>query len=156
MKKRTLVVLAALLCLPLFGYAQGNRTPGEENIIRQVVRDYVDAWETRDVEKMKQVLHPRARLFLDAKKNDLAAQSPSQLYAALKSNHHSGMPPMPNGNLNIQSVDVTDGIAVVKVEIDYPRSKITQQLSLMKFESGWKIVSRVLAVNVETSQASLH
>src|SRR5258705_3275738 len=120
MRKECLVALVVLvLTLPVFSYAQGDRSADEQKIITRVVRDYVLAWQTSDTEKMKQVLHPQAKLFLPSQNGDVVSQSASQLNAIFKSNadHRRGVPPMPSGDLEIRTVDVTDGIAAVKLEI---------------------------------------
>lgn len=158
MKRVSLLLTAALLlCLPAPARAQRVDQSGDGASIRQVVQVYVDARESSSVEQMKKVLHPRARLFLEARGTELAAQTPSQLYAIFRSNarHVRSAPPMPEGRLKIERIDITDGIAAVKLEIDYPTSKITEQLSLLKFADGWKIVSRISIARPELTQAKL-
>lgn len=155
MKGKNLVLITALmLCLPMLAHAQKDELSGEESTIRQIVQDYSDSWESGDIGKMRRVLHPQARLFLESRKSALVAQTPSQLYAIFKSNarHLRGIPPTPAGHLKIARIDVTGEIAAVKLEKDYPNSKVTEHLSLMKFEDGWKIVGRVLDVKLEQSQ----
>ncbi len=147
MKRGGLLLTAALLlCLPGCAYAQGSKPSRDEGEIWQVARDYFDAWGSSGIEQMKTVLHPKARLFLPGSvKTDLVAQTPSQLYANFRSNarHTRGIPPMPEGSLKIERIDVIGDAAAVRLEIDYPTSKVTHQFSLIKFVDGWKIVSRV-------------
>lgn len=159
MKRVGLLLTAALLlCLPASAHAQEADQSGNEADIRQVVRDYFDAWGSSSVEKMKKVLHPRARLFLAARGTELVAQTPSQLYANFRSNarHVRGIPQMPEGSLKIERLDIIGEAAAVKLEVDYPASKVTEQLSLMKFADGWKIVSRISTVRLEPPRAGLN
>ena len=153
-----LSTVALVLCLSVHVQAQGSRSSGDEAAISQVARKYFDAWNTGDVEKMKTVLHPKARLFMPGRDNkDLVAQTPEQLYNNFKSNvrYTRDMPPRPEGNLKIERIDVTGNAATTRVEIDYSGFKVIHQFSLMSFGDGWRIVSRVSSVDPPQTQAKL-
>ena len=149
-----MLTAALLLCLPGYAHAQGGKPSGDEGEIRQVAKDYFDAWESSSVERMKTVLHPKARLFLGGP-GTVVAQTPSQLYANFRSNarHTRGIPPMPGGSLKIERIDVIGDAAAVMLEIEYPTSKVSEQLSLVKLADGWKIVSRVSSIREKQSRA---
>jgi hypothetical protein len=158
MKRGFLLIAAALLFgLPGHLYAQGSKPSGDEGEIWQVGRDYLDALETNSIEKMKLVLHPKARLFFGLSKADVVAQTPAQLYANFKSNTRQkyGIPAIAKGAWKIENIGVTGRVAAMKLEIDYSTMKVTHQFSLMKFENGWRIVSRVTSVEPDQAQAKL-
>jgi Putative lumazine-binding len=149
MKRLGLLITAALLlCLPTYVRAQGSKPSGDEAEIWQVGRDYFDAWENSSIERMKTILHPKARLFLGSK-TDLVAQTPSQLYANFKSNarQKNSIPSRVKGSWKVENIEVIGDVAAMRLEINYPTLKVTHQFSLMKFVDGWKIVSRVTFVD---------
>jgi hypothetical protein len=158
MKRISLLLTASLLFLSGSANAQTTKSSGEEVAISQVAREYFDAWNTGNVEKMKTVLHPKARLFMPGTDNkDLVAQTPEQLYKNFKSNirYTRDMPPRPKGTLKIERIDVTGDAATARVEMDYSGFKVIHQFSLMRFADGWKIVSRVSCVDLPQTQAKL-
>jgi len=153
-----LSVTALLLTFSILTFAQKPETGSVrgESEVEQLVREYFAAWQSSNVEKMKRVLHPKAKLFLPTHNNTLVAQTPSQLYANFRSNdrHTRGVPPI-EGALRITRTDVTGEAASVKLEVEYPTSNVVEHLSLMKFKDGWKIVSRVSSVKLEPARAKL-
>ena len=99
MKRVSLLLTGTLLqCLSGSARAQGIKSSGDEASISQVAREYFDASNTGNVEKMKTVLHPTARLFMPGRDNkDLVAQTPEDLYKNFRSNvrYTRVMPPRP-------------------------------------------------------------
>jgi hypothetical protein len=148
MNKLTLMIAIALLFLPGLVQAQQRSASEDEAALSQLGRDYYEAWESNSIEKMKKILHPKARLFLAGSKNDLVAQTPDHLYAAFKSNgrQNYGSPVRPKGSIHISRPQIIGNVATMQLEMAYPSLKVTHQFSLMKFAEGWKVVSRVTAV----------
>jgi ketosteroid isomerase-like protein len=152
-KAGLLLIPVMLVCLPLT--AEAREGSEDENAIRQVVSDYVAACRNANVEAMRKVLHPQAKLFLPSTgKTHLIVQTPSELYKNFNSKprQESDMLPMRDAGLSVERLDVTGEVASVKIKVNSRGSEIIEHLSLMKFADGWKIVCRVMSVWIEGGQ----
>ena len=150
--------LAAMLLigLPLVVPAQGPDRARDEGAIRQVVQYYFDAMKNNDAESLKKAFHPKAKWLNAGDKGYLWEISQKRVAANLQSNARRHTPTV-NATTKILSIDITGGVATAKIETEnltnappeilpklaYKGARITEYLSLIKFDDGWKIVSRI-------------
>ena len=141
--KKTYFLLTAtlLLLLPASVPARQSGDAEEDAAVRQVVNYYLKGITDGDVESMKKAFHPKAK-YLSMRYGDLDEIPLEQVYRNMRDNAHRqvGKDPSPK---RIVSVDVRGLAATAKVEMDYSNGRLTEYLSLVKFNDGWKIVSKV-------------
>ena len=112
---------------------------GDAAAVRDVVESYLHGLRFNDVESLKQAFWPEARLFFVDRDGHLGQLTQARWYEGFAANagHEE------EGELRIASVTVTRDIASVTVVEEYPHSRYTDYLSLVKFDSGWRIVNKV-------------
>ena len=157
MRIKNLWLAATLLIgLPLAVLTQGPDSARDEAAIRQIVQYYFDAMKNNDAESLKKAFHPKAKWLNAGDKGYLWEISQERVAANLRSNARRHMPTV-NATTKILSVDITGGVATAKIETEnltnappeilpklaYKGARITEYLSLIKFDVGWKIVSRI-------------
>ena len=157
MRTKNLLLAATLLIgLPLLVVAQETDKAKDESAIRQIVQYYVDAIKNDDAESLKKASHPKAKWLNAGDKGYLWEISQERVAANLQSNARRGMGKM-NATTKIVAIDITGGVASAKIETEilttgppemlpklaYKGGKLTEYLSLIKFDDGWKIVSRI-------------
>ena len=154
--KSLLLAATVLISLPLLVLAQGPDRAGDETAIRQIVQYYFDAIKNNDAESLKKAFHPKAKWLNAGDTGHLWEISQERVAANLQSNARRHMP-KPNATVKIVAIDITGGVASAKIETEYltnappeimPKlayrgARITEYLSLIKFDDGWKIVSRI-------------
>jgi hypothetical protein len=170
MRTKNLLLAATLLVgLPLLVLAQKPDTARDEASIRQVVQYYFDAVKNDDAESLSRAFHPKAKWFNAGDKGYLWEISQERVAANLKSNARRHMPKS-NAAMKIVTIDITGGVASAKIETEYSISgppellsklattggKVTEYLSLIKFDDGWKIVSRIYSGERTSATAQLN
>lgn len=140
--KNLLLIAILLLSLSDSVAAQQPDRAKEEALIKQTVQYYFDGLDNSDVESLKSAFHPKAKWFV-IRYGGLQETTMPSVYRALRSNSREQIPTIRN-QWRIVMVDATIDAASVKVEIEHAAGKITEYLSLIKFDDGWKIVSKVL------------
>jgi hypothetical protein len=154
-KIKLILTFAVFLLQPALAAAQQTESSPDAAALRQIVQYYFEGWQKDDPNLISKAFHPKAKLFAISDKNDLKEITRNQVQDALKSNLRRKVPKV-EAILKVNSIDVTGGVAFVKIEIDYSgqsqSAKTTEYLSLIKFpDEGWKIVSRVSAVENKQS-----
>jgi ketosteroid isomerase-like protein len=112
---------------------------GDAAAVREVVEAYLHGLKFNDVASLRRAFWPEARLFFVDRDGHLGQLTQSRWYGgfAAVAGHEE------EGELRIASLTVTRDIASVTVVEEYPRSRYTDYLSLVKFDSGWRIVNKV-------------
>lgn len=112
---------------------------GDAAAVREVVESYLHGLKFNDVESLKRAFWPEARLFFVDRDGHLGQLTQARWYEgfAASAGHEE------EGELRIASFTVTRDIASVTVVEEYPHSRYTDYLSLVKFDSGWRIVNKV-------------
>lgn len=128
-----LPILALAVSLPL--RAQSG---GDEAAVRAVVESYLHGLKFNDVESLKKAFWPNARLFFQ-QKGTLGELTQEKWYATFAGSAGKEE----QGDLRIAALEVTRDIATVKVIEDYPGSRYTDYLSLVRFDGKWWIVNKV-------------
>ncbi len=119
--------------------ASSGAAAGDAAAVREVVEAYLRGLRLNDVESLKRAFWPDARLFFVDRDGHLGQLTQARWYEgfAASAGREEAV------ELRIASVTVTRDIASVTVVEEYPRSRYTDFLSLVKFGSGWRIVSKV-------------
>ncbi|HEX8772933.1 MAG TPA: nuclear transport factor 2 family protein [Pyrinomonadaceae bacterium] len=136
-----LLMTSLLLITPAL--AQESAKVSDEAAIRGVIQYYFDGISKDDVESMKKAFHPKAKYFV-IRYGGLEEVSQERVYLNMKDNarRQAGKDTAPK---RIVSIDLTGDAAIAKVEMDYSNGRFTEYLSLVKFDDGWKIVSKVMS-----------
>jgi ketosteroid isomerase-like protein len=119
--------------------ASSGAAAGDAVGVREVVEAYLRGLRLNDVESLKRAFWPDAKLFFVDRDGHLGQLTQSRWYEGFAAN--AGREEA--GELRIASITVTRDIASVTVVEEYPRSRYTDFLSLVKFDSGWRIVNKV-------------
>ena len=140
----TVVVLAASLVS--FTYDEMNEKAAKEEVKALILKSYVHgAFNELDPDAMLEGFHKDFSIY--SAKGEEISKYPIATWAAgvKKRKNDSKFDPEKNvWKHNFASIDVTGGSAAVKIELfNEGKHVYTDYLSLLKFESGWKIVAKV-------------
>lgn len=127
-----ILFLLSLLTSP--SWAKGS------NMIENVIQDYFQGYQNADVELIKNAFHPDTRLLtIDQGKLDVTEMT--SWLKNLEDRHSRG--DIRVGKLTIESIDVTNEAAVVKLKIRFKTFEFTDYLSLLKINEKWLIVGKI-------------
>ncbi|MCB9298783.1 MAG: nuclear transport factor 2 family protein [Lewinellaceae bacterium] len=151
MKNKLLFPAAAVLLLTnLFAFTvstfKDKNAKAEEEVKELILKSYINgAFNALDPEAMRAGFHPDFAIFSADGEN--ISKYPIAAWAdgvEKKKNDPNFDPAKNKWEHNFASVDVTGGSAAVKVELFHEGKHVfTDYLSLLKFDSGWKIVAKV-------------
>lgn len=114
MNRHVPLAAALLLCLPLLALGQESKS-ADEVAIRQVVQLYIDGAKNNEAGRLNKSLHPRGKWFFPSYIQDLEEVSQGRVVENTMSNLRKGIR-ADNVAARIASIDVTNDVAVVKVE----------------------------------------
>ncbi len=141
--------IAGLLTIFIFSFiAKPESTPAEVDEVKKVVfESYVNgAFNELDTESMEKGFHKEFAIF-SAKGEELGKYAIADWVAGAKKRKANGYDSNDPKNVwehKFTNIDVTGGAATVKVELrNQGKHVFTDYLSLLKFDSGWKIVAKV-------------
>ena len=120
-------------------YAQQQPDPSAEAAVRAVVTSYLHGLKFNDVPSLKQAFWTDARLFFTTHDGHLGQLTQAAWYAGFA----AAAGKEEKGDLRIAALEVTGDIATVKVIEDYPGSRYTDYLALVRFDGQWRIVNKV-------------
>jgi hypothetical protein len=100
---------------------------------------YLKGHATGDGEYFRRAFHPAARI---------EGNRDGKLWSRTREEFAAGAPGKPAEDealrkRRIVSVDVVDDAAFAKIELDYPKVKFTDYMTLLKVDGEWKIMSKV-------------
>ena len=130
--------LVLLLFLTTAAVLPAQGTGGDEGAVRQVVESYLHGLKFNDVPSLQKAFWPNARLYFQVK-GTLGELTQEQWYAGFAASAGTEA----KGDLRITAREVTHDIASVKVVEDYPGSRHTDYLSLVRFDGTWSIVNKI-------------
>lgn len=135
MKRALLFVLFSFL---LTGSALAQAAPADLDAVRAPLKLYLKGHAEGDSTYMRQAFHPDARIF--SLSDGALAHRTAAEFAAL----FTGGPASDEGDHHrrIVSIDVVGDVAVAKIELDYPRVFLTDYMTLVQVDGGWKIISK--------------
>jgi hypothetical protein len=134
---RSLLVAAVLLTgLALSG---AHRESADEAAIRAAIDHYFQGHATGDGSHFRAVFHPESKLF--AIREGKFWQLSSADYAA----RAAGKPAPDEAQRKrwIERIDVTGDAAVVKLILDYPGTRFTDYMAMLRVDGQWKIVTKI-------------
>lgn len=109
----------------------------DENDILKVVKLYISVTDNKDSSAIAKSFHPDAKLLSVNKEGELKIMTTEEWWSRVS--HISN--PVERKN-KIKILDITGVSAVVKVEFETS----TDYISLLKINSGWKIVNKTLSI----------
>ena len=113
--------------------------------IRRVVEQYLHGLKFNDTISLQQVFWPEARLFWVQQDGQLGELTQPQWYASFRGSVGKEEP----GVLRIAKVDLAGDAASVKVIEEYPDSRYTDYLSLLRIQGRWWIVGKIYTVETK-------
>lgn len=141
MRLRLVSALLFTLAVPSAPLA-AQAAPSEEAAVRAVVASYLHGLKFNDVGGLKAAFWPETRLLWRKRDGSLGQLTQEDWYKGFAGSAGKEE----QGDLRIASLEITRDIASVKVVEDYPGSRYTDYISLVKFDGGWKIVAKVYTV----------
>ena len=148
MKKTVFTLLSVLAIAGLFAftYSEVKESAAEQEVKELVLKSYVHgAFNELNPEAMKKGFHSDFAIF--SADGEKISKYPIEVWAngVAKRKAKADFDPKKNKwDHNFASVSVTGGSAAVKIELSNNGKHVyTDYLSLLKFESGWKIVAKV-------------
>lgn len=147
-KKIFLYAGILFLGLTIFAFTNNdsNGSEAEEEVKALILKSYVNgAFNDLDPEAMSNGFHPDFAIF-SAKGESIGKYPIAQWVEGTKKRKSDPEfnPAKNKWTHNFASVDVTGGSAAVKIELSHKGKHVyTDYLSLLKFDSGWKIVAKV-------------
>ena len=132
---------AVLLIVAAPLVAQAPTSSSEEAAVRAVVEQYLHGLKFNDTTSLRAAFWPEARLFYVKADGQIGQWTQPSWYASFAGNvgHEE------QGELRIAALEVTRDIATAKVVEDYPRSRYTDYLSLLRIQGRWWIVNKIYA-----------
>jgi hypothetical protein len=115
--------------------------------VRAVVETYMHGLKFNDVESFRRAFWPEALLLWSNRQGGLGRLTQEAWYRGFKD--VAGKEE--EGTIRIVAIDVVRDIASVKVVEDYPASRYTNFLSLVRFDGGWRIVNKVFSAEKKPS-----
>ena len=148
--KKNILLFSSLIFLAIAGLAfmnvENHGHEEEEAVKKLVLKSYVHgAFNELSPEAMRKGFHPDFAIF-SADGEDIS-RYPIETWAEGVEKRKAKEDFDPANNVwehNFASVDVTGGAAAVKIELIREGKHVyTDYLSLLKFDSGWRIVAKV-------------
>ncbi|MEP0986603.1 nuclear transport factor 2 family protein [Ekhidna sp.] len=145
--KKLLLVITVTGTFMAFVSKSNSKTSEVEAVKKVVFESYINgAFNELDAEAMEKGFHRDFAIY-SAKGEDISKYPISDWVAGVKKRKNNNYDPSDPKNIwkhTFAYVDVTGGAAQVKVELrNQGKHVYTDFLSLLKFDSGWKIVAKV-------------
>ena len=141
------ILSVGLLSIVVFAFKSVDSTAEEEAVKKVILESYINgAFNDLDSEAMKNGFHKDFAIF-SAKGEEISKYPIADWVEGVEKRKAGDYDPDDLKNIwehTFVSVDVTGGSAQVKVELrNQGKHVFTDYLSLLKFDSGWKIVAKV-------------
>lgn len=111
----------------------------DEAAVRIVVESYLHGLKFNDVPSLQKAFWPEAKLYFVSRDGHLGQLTQADWYKGFAQSAGKEE----KGDLRITALEVTKDIASVKVVEDYPGSRYTDYISLVRFDGKWMIVNKV-------------
>lgn len=138
MTSSMLAAASAVVALSAFVSVNAARDAAEREAVEKPLKMYL----SQDPEQLKQAFHPGATMFFA--RNDSLIAVPIPEYIARVAESRAKGPP-PERTERIAQVDITGTSAVARLELVYPKQKLTDYMSLVKYGGEWRIVNKIFS-----------
>lgn len=108
--------------------------------IEEVIRAYLTGYQNADTKIIQETFHPETRLMSVNKDGFNRIEMKDWLVSLAERNARKEIR---SGEVKIESIDATENAAAVKLKVTFPKSEITDYLSLLKIEGKWIIVGKI-------------
>jgi hypothetical protein len=120
--------------------------PMADDSVRAVVERYLHGLKFNDTLSLRDAFWPGAHLYFIGRDGQLGQLSQTQWYVTFA----GSVGREETGDLQITAMDVTKDAASVKVVENYPRSRYTDYISLLRIGGRWWIVNKIYTVEPRT------
>jgi protease I len=117
----------------------GSSAEVEEPRVRAVVDRYLHGLKFNDVASLRSAFAPDAKLLWVRRDGTMGQLSQADWYKGFAANAGKEE----EGDLSINSVDITGDVAAVKVVETYPKEVYVDYLNLVRAGGEWRIVNKV-------------
>lgn len=131
--------LVIAFCVGFAACAPASAPTQSDSEVRAVVNRYLHGLKFNDTTDFHEAFWPEARLFFVDKDGKVGELTQSKWYAMFSGSAGKEE----KGDLRIASVDITKDAASVKVIEDYPQSRYTDYLNLLRINGRWWIVNKI-------------
>ena len=111
----------------------------DESAVRSVVEQYLHGLKFNDTTSLHNAFWPGAKLYFVGKDGSLGELTQQRWYSMFAGSAGKEE----EGTLRVTDVEVTRDVASAKVVEDYPKSRYTDYLSLVKIKGRWWIVNKI-------------
>jgi hypothetical protein len=138
MLKITTLAVTLGLALTAPAFAQNVDQNPEAAGVRVALDHYIAGHATGSGAEFREAFHDEAKLFWMRDGKFMQRTDDEYIAGA------SGKPPADEAQRkrSVEILDITGDVAVAKVVLDYPTVTFVDYMSLLKTESGWKIVNK--------------
>jgi hypothetical protein len=138
---RLAIALLSIAVATTSARAQADRVAGarEDSAIRAVVQRYLHGLKFNDTVSLHEAFWPEAKLFAIRPNGQISELTQAKWYSMFTANAGKEE----QGDLRIANVDITGNAAAVKVVEDYPGSRYTDYLNLLRINGRWWIVNKI-------------
>jgi hypothetical protein len=113
--------------------------------IRRVVEQYLHGLKFNDTTSLQHAFWPQARLFWVQEDGQLGELTQQRWYASFR----GSVGKEERGALRMAALDLARDAASVKVIEEYPGSRYTDYLSLLRIQGRWWIVGKIYTVETK-------
>lgn len=146
--KRSFLAAGAILGLSAFVSISAVREAADREAVEKPLLMYLSG----DPQQLEKAFHPGATMFFS--RNDSLIAVPIPQYIARAAEARAKGTPMPKRGERIASVDITGTSAVARIELDYPEQRLTDYMSLVKYNGEWRIVNKIFSREMKQHQSS--
>ncbi|MEL6616444.1 MAG: nuclear transport factor 2 family protein [Bacteroidota bacterium] len=137
LRRSLLSASLALALVALAGFSLAQRS-ADLDAVRVPLDLYLQGQASGDGDYMRQAFHPDATVsWMD---DGAVAQRTAEEFAALFT--RGPAPDEADRQRRIASIDVNGDVAVARLELDYPRTFITDYMTLIRVGDDWKIIHK--------------
>ena len=146
--KAFILILGLVLVATAVVLLPARAQNAEEAAVRQAIEHYFKGHATGQGEHFRKVFHPDAKLF--AVRDGKYWQLTSEEYIT----RAPGKPAADEAQRKrtVENVDVSGNAAIAKVVLDYPQTKFTDYMSLLKIDGEWRIVNKTFYAEPKAKQ----
>jgi len=119
----------------------------DADALRALAQVYFDAAYDMDVEQFQTIFHPLSAVTRIGDDGEVSVM-PIQSWLAGVRNATAPRTLNLERNDEVVAIDVSDNLALVKLRLQMPPRYFTDLLSCLKVQGAWKIVQKVMSVDV--------